>query len=305
VKELPTPYYQSENVTLYCGDNAQILPTLPSGSVDLVVTSPPYDTLRTYDSCGGWNFHNVSKWLTRVIKDGGVIVWVVADQTIDGSETGTSMRHALHFMDSCGLNLHDTMIYEKAGFSFPDHTRCHQVWEYMFVFTKGKVGTFHQILDRRVVTAGNPIGGDYKRNGAGESVMRDGSDRRGVRRPFGGRTNIWRFAAGGGLSAPNGSTAFNHPAIFPEALASDHIRSWSNEGDLVLDPFAGSGTTLAAALKLGRRAIGCEINPAYCAIAARRIKEAEEVGQMFREAKPQQLELLSPNQSGVSGGGGA
>jgi len=264
-------FYDRDGVTLHCGDNVAVMRySIPDNSIDLVVTSPPYDNLRTY---GGhsWDFEGVAQQLWRVIKPGGVVVWVVADATINGSETGTSFRQALRFME-IGFRLHDTMIYEKHGFSFPDHVRCHQIFEFMFCLSKGDVTKFTQIKDRKTVEGGRPLGGDYKRDKNGHSVMREGSDKRGLRSEWGGRTNIWKINAGGGISAQD-SVAFNHPAIFPEALARDHILSWSNEGDLVLDPFNGSGTTTKMAKHMGRRAIGIEMNETYCEIAAKRLMQ--------------------------------
>lgn len=255
---------------IVCGDNVATMATFDDASIDLVVTSPPYDNLRTY---GGhsWDFEGVAQQLWRVIKPGGVAVWVVADATIGGSETGTSFRQALRFME-IGFRLHDTMIYLKPMFSFPDHVRCHQVFEYMFCLTKGEVATFNQIKDRKAINGGKRLGGDYKRNKDGKSVMRAGSDQRGNRAEFKGRTNVWEVAAGGSNSAED-AVAFNHPAIFPEALARDHILSWSNEGDIVLDPFSGSGTTAKMARLMGRRFIGIEINPEYCEIARKRLRQ--------------------------------
>lgn len=256
--------------SIICGDNVATLATFPDASIDLVVTSPPYDNLRTY---GGhsWDFEGVSQQLWRVIKPGGVVVWVVADATVNGSETGTSFRQALRFMD-IGFRLHDTMIYEKHGFSFPDHVRCHQVFEFMFVLAKGDIRTFKQIKDRKTSEGGRPLGGDYKRDSSGKSVMRPGSDNRGMREEYGGRTNIWKINAGGGISSAD-PIAFNHPAIFPEALARDHILSWSNEGDIVLDPFSGSGTTAKMARLMGRRFIGIDVNADYCEIARKRLAQ--------------------------------
>ena len=269
------PYYQDSHVTIYHGDNVEVMATLPGDSIDLVVTSPPYDNLRTY-SAGKpinelWDFEGVAQQLWRLIKPGGVVVWVVADATVNGSETGTSFRQALRFMD-IGFRLHDTMIYMKPGFSFPDHVRCHQVFEYMFCMSKGDVKTFNQIKDRKTINGGKPLGGDYKRDSNGKSVMRAGSDSRGLRAEYGGRSNVWEVAAGGSNSSSD-AVAFNHPAIFPEALARDHILSWSNEGDIVLDPFSGSGTTAKMAKHNGRKAIGIEINEKYCEIGANRLMQ--------------------------------
>jgi len=255
---------------IICGDNCEVMRTLPSESIDLVVTSPPYDDLRTY---GGhtWDFYGVAWNLKRLLKPGGVIVWNVNDATKDGGETGSSMRQALHFQ-SIGLRLHDTMVYQKHGFSFPDSTRYHQTWEYMFVFANGEPKTFHPICDRKNETGGKPLSGDYKRNKEGVSVCRPGSEDRGERREFGQRFNVWQYKAGSGQSSQD-KVAFEHPAIFPEALARDHILSWSNEGDIVLDPFLGSGTTAKMAKHNGRRYIGIEVNADYCEIADNRLSQ--------------------------------
>jgi DNA modification methylase len=256
--------------TIICGDNCDVLGTLPRDCIDLVVTSPPYDDLRTY---GGhsWDFYGVAWQLKRVLKDGGVIVWNVNDETKGGSESATSFRQAIHFKEM-GFLLHDTMIYQKKGFSFPDSTRYHQVFEFMFVLSKGKPKTFNPICDRQNETAGKRLGGDYKRDKNGNSVVRPGSESRGDRREFGQRFNVWTYSAGSGQSSSD-AVAFNHPAIFPESLAADHIRSWSNEGDIVLDPFSGSGTTAKMARELGRKYIGIEINPEYVEISSKRLEQ--------------------------------
>ena len=264
-------YHEQDSITLYHGDNVQTMrESIPDASIDLVVTSPPYDNLRTY---GGhtWDFEGLAAELWRAIKPGGVVVWVVNDATVDGSETGTSFRQALHFKD-LGFRLHDTMIYLKPSFSFPESVRCHQVFEYMFCLSKGDVKTFNQIKDRKVVTAGQPLGGDYYRDRNGKSVVRPGSEDRGPRAELGGRFNVWTIANGGEASAAD-KAAFGHPAIFPESLARDHILSWSNEGDTVLDPFSGSGTTIKMARLMGRKGIGIEIHQGYCDIAVERLRQ--------------------------------
>jgi site-specific DNA-methyltransferase (adenine-specific) len=243
---------------IVCGDNCEVMRTLPSESIDLVVTSPPYDDLRTY---GGhsWDFYGVAWNLKRLLKVGGVIVWIVADATKNGSETGTSMRQALHFQ-SIGLNIHDTMIWEKTGQGACGSNSCYwQNWEYMFVISKGRLSTFNPIEDRK------------NASGVGKCVAPSGKDESGKwkykreieTRDLGRRFNHWTIAAEGGL----------HPAPFPEALARDHILSWSNEGDIVLDPFSGSGTTAKMAKHNGRRFIGIEVNQEYCDIAEKRLAQ--------------------------------
>ena len=262
------------NATLYLGDCLDVMrDMLPDGSVDLTVTSPPYDNLRTYN--GTLNDWTPEKWqaiireLFRVTKQGGVVVWIVGDATINGSETGTSFRQALYAME-CGFNLHDTMIWEKEAFSNPFPNRYHQVFEYMFVLNKaGKKGTFNPIFDRpnkhagaRVTSSVREADGSISKRG--EKVISD----------FGKRFNVWRQPC-------QKSNQSGHPAPFPEALARDHILSWSNPGDVVLDPFLGSGTTGKMAILEGRRFIGIEREPDYFAIAERRIEDAQRHGRLI------------------------
>jgi len=248
-------------MNLMLGDCLERMKEIPDGCVDLTVTSPPYDNLRTYNGTLDWGDHvwkPVIQELFRVAKQGGVVVWVVGDATVKGSETGTSFKQALYFME-CGFNLHDTMIYEKSGMAYPDSTRYHNVFEYMFVMTKGAIGTCNLIKDR-----------------ANKYVGTQGGNKRGglcTRGEYGARFNIWRFANGRDNSSKD-REAFQHPAIFPEALANDHILSWSNEGDTVLDPFMGSGTTGKMAKKLNRRFIGIEKDESYFEIARARIEAA-------------------------------
>ena len=238
---------------------------LESESIDLVVTSPPYDNLRTYNGFN-FDFESTAKELVRVLKKGGVIVWVVGDQTTNGSESGTSFKQALYFM-SLGLNLHDTMIYAKSSASFPETTRYYQVFEYMFILSKGVPKTINLLNDKK-----NKWGGSTS---FGKSSYREKDGSLTTKNKIqvkenGIRNNVWEYSNGQGYSSKD-KIAFEHPAIFPEQLASDHIYSWSNEGDIVLDPFMGSGTTAKMALLLNRKFIGFEISKEYCDIANKRI----------------------------------
>ena len=249
---------------IICGDNCEVMRTLPSESIDLVVTSPPYDDLRTY---GGhsWDFYGVAWNLKRLLKPGGVIVWVVSDATKNGTETGTSMRQALHFQ-SIGLNLHDTMIYQVPGTGAKGSNLCYwQVWEYMFVITKGMPKTVNRLQDKRNTKAGTVSTSAAKQHSTGTRLHPEGGT---IIKEFGYRDNVWVIASGN-----NGDAATDHPAVFPEALARDHIATWSNEGDIVLDPFSGSGTTARMAKDNGRRFIGIEVNPEYVEIAEKRLMQ--------------------------------
>jgi site-specific DNA-methyltransferase (adenine-specific) len=238
---------------------------LPDGSVDLTVTSPPYDDLRKYNGYS-FNFEKVAKELYRVTKDGGVVVWVVGDKTNKGSETGTSFKQALYFKE-IGFNLHDTMIYRKLNYTPLTHNRYEQEWEYMFVFSKGKPKTF------------NPIKIPTKYGGQetwGKSSYYKTDDGTLTERPkvvvndMKIKGNIFEYRTG---STQTGK--IKHPAMFPEKLAEDHIISWSNEGDIVLDPFMGSGTTAKMAKLNNRNFIGFEISEEYVDIANQRIKNTE------------------------------
>jgi len=244
---------------IVCGDCVEVMKEMPKDSVDLVVTSPPYDSLRTYNGYD-FNFENIAQELFRVTKDGGVVVWVVGDGTENGSETGTSFRQALYFKE-IGFNLHDTMIYQKHNFSNPSRTRYHQIFEYMFVLSKGKPKTFNPIKDRKNVYGG-------KSGSWGKNTVRqvDGSFKENKRKrnsEFGMRYNIWRMITH--------NKKAEHPAMFPESLAEDHILTWSNIGDVVLDPMVGSGTTCKMAAKNGRKYIGIDVSEEYCKLATDRI----------------------------------
>ena len=238
---------------------------MSDGYVDLVVTSPPYDDMREYDGYSFDQFESVAEALYRIVTSGGVIVWVVADQTTGGNESGTSFRQALYFK-SLGFNLFDTMIYLKPPRGACGNNRTYwQSFEYMFVFSKGLPKTINLLRDR-----------DNKgsRHGdRGTKRLRDGSLLKVSRAGYaatGRRTNVWEYSVGKGHSASD-SVAFQHPAIFPEKLAEDHILSWSNPGELVYDPFLGSGTTALMANLNNRRWIGSEVNRKYCEIAEQRL----------------------------------
>lgn len=234
------------------------LAEIPDCAVHLIVTSPPYDNLRQYNGYK-WDFDKLAPELYRVLVPGGVLVWVVGDATVKGSETGTSFRQALAFKD-CGFNLHDTMIWEKTGM-LPTQDRYYNIFEYMFVFSKGKPRAMNFICDHKTTSGGRVQKKDKCIN---KGKQEDGSGTF-VRKEYSRRTNIWRIPIG-----KNKETG-GHPAPFPEQLANDHIVTWSNEGDIVLDPFVGSGTTAKMAARNNRHYIGFEISGDYCRIALNRL----------------------------------
>ena len=253
------------SIKLHCGDCLNVMGGISTNFIDLTVTSPPYDNLRDYGGEGrSWNFDTftpIAKELYRITKPGGVLVWIVNDGTVNGGETGTSFRQALFFQE-CGFTIHDTMIWKKIS-CFQNHNRYIPSFEYMFVLSKGKPKTVNLIKDRENKSWGKKVHGLY--------VSKDGTKHRhtahgknkGIKK-FGSRLNIWEVP-------PNRHNHSGHPAVFPGQLARDHIITWSNPGDIVFDPFMGSGTTGREAILLGRDFIGVEINPTYFKISKKTI----------------------------------
>ena len=245
------------------------LKMLPDNYIDLTVTSPPYDDVRAYDTGDllGWQkCEEIIKELYRVTKDGGTVVWIVADSVKDGDESGTSFWQALAFK-RLGFKLKDTMIYIKnGGINAGALNAYQQKFEYMFLFTKGKQKTCNLIKDRP---------NKYVETRVKKKKQKDGTykEQHFKANKYGVRYNYWIYDTGAGKSTKD-KVAFEHPAIFPEQLAKDHILSWSNEGDVVLDPFMGSGTTAKMAILNNRKFIGFEISEEYCEIARKRIEEA-------------------------------
>ena len=261
-------------IDLRLGDCLELMKDMPDGSVDLTVTSPPYDNLRTYNGNNShWGEHvwkEVIKELFRVTKVGGVVVWVVGDATIKGSESGTSFKQALWAME-VGFNLHDTMIYHRPTFN-PPNVRYYQEFEYMFVFSKGKPKYFNPLNQPKSKKTTSITETKRDRKGNIASVGNKAKERltNSLSNSHRIKSNIWYIPAGYMVSTRD-KVAFDHPAIFPDKLARDHITSWSNEGDTVFDPFTGSGTTGKMAVSLGRSFIGFELDPDYFAIAQKRI----------------------------------
>jgi DNA modification methylase len=264
---------------IHLGNSVDIMREMPDNCIDLVLTSPPYDSLRTYkgkitdekyDEHFSFPFVDMAKELYRITKDGGVVVWVVNDQIVNGGESGNSFRQALKFQE-IGFKIYDTMIYHKNGAPFPESARYSQVFEYMFVLLKGKKpNSANMIKDKENRWAGSTnFGKRSSRTKDGEIKIMDNF----TVAKYGSRYNVWYINNGAGFTTKD-KYAYAHPAMFPESLAEDHILSWSKEGDVVLDPMNGSGTTSKMAKVNNRNYIGIDLNQEYIDIAERRLSEA-------------------------------
>lgn len=253
-------------IKLFVGECAEFMQNqMEAESVDLTVTSPPYDDLRDYNGYT-FDFKSIANQLYRITKQGGVVVWVVADKVKDCNESGTSFRQVLYFKE-IGFNLFDTMIYARQprGAVGTSNLNYFQCFEYMFVLSKGKPKSINLIRDRanKQTVKNKP---SHRRRRDGNIEHTPSYEQKSVSK----RRNIWEYATGYG-STTKDKIAYQHPAVFPEKLAEDHILSWSNEDDLVFDPMCGSGTTGKMALKHNRQFIGVDISAEYIEIAKKRI----------------------------------
>jgi len=251
------------NIKLIHWECLEEMQKMENESIDLVVTSPPYDNLRTYNWTNDWNFEvfkEIAKELSRVIKKWWVIVWVVWDATIKFSETLSSFKQAIYFREECWLNLLDTMIYYKQNYApaYPTIRRYANQFEYMFILSKWKPNNFNPIQVKKI----------ENRKGVCWFRQKDWS----VKKKFvlsekntKDASNVW--------SMPVWFKNLWHPAVFPEKLAEDHIKSWSNEWDIVLDPFMWSWTTWKMALLNNRDFIWIERVENYFNIANQRVKK--------------------------------
>lgn len=254
--------------------------------IDLTITSPPYDDLRSYKNYiksnktkyngYSFDFENIAKELFRITKIGGVVVWVVGDATVDGSETGTSFRQAL-FFKQIGFKLFDTMIYQKTGTPFPSKVRYNQIFEYMFILSKNKPKTFNPIMKKNKTAGAVRYSRKFRDKDGnmipamnGKPIKEKGID-----------NNIW-IIKNGMYKSTKDLIAFDHPAIFPEELVRKHIISWSNEKDIIYDPFMGSGTTAKIAIEENRFYIGSELVKEYFEICLKRLKPLQSLNKFFK-----------------------
>lgn len=244
------------------GDSVEQLRTLADGSVQMVLTSCPYDDARLYSGRCEWDFQNTARELYRVLCAGGICCWNVNDMMEDGSETLTSCEQKIFFRRECGFLIHDTMIWHKPNFANPSKNRYHQMFEYVFVLSKGKPKTFNPIRDKPNKYPNGPWGKNTYRKQNGDMELR----RCNPAKPFGMRGNVWK---GNTVGQELAGKSLKHPAMMPKWLARDLILSFSNPGDACLDPFAGSFTTCIQAMENGRSAIGIDVSQEYVEMGRR------------------------------------
>jgi DNA modification methylase len=261
-------YYSNNDINVYNDNCLDYMKTLPDNSLKFTLTSPPYDDIRDYKGYS-FPFEEIAQELWRVTRPGGVIAWNVADATVKGSETGTSMRQALYFM-SLGFKLHDTMIYAKKN-PMPasvSSKRYHQSWEYIFILSKDAPETFNPIM---VKAKYGHLGANMKHRGKNGTI----EYKKTKRNEFTKVRNIFEYSVGGGHSTKD-KVAFKHPALMPEQLASDMISTWTDPGDTVFDPFTGAGTTAKMCMVLGRKFHGTEMSLDYCKIIKERLENYQD-----------------------------
>lgn len=256
---------------IVCGNAVDIMNELPINSIDLTVTSPPYDQLRHYNGYE-FDFYKIAEGLFRVTKVGGVVVWVVGDKVKNGNRSLTSLRQAIYFQD-IGFNAHDVMIYKKKNTPFMRSNGYTNCFEFMFVFSKGKPNTFNPLKTKTVRQGKEMLVYGKGADGVNKKVLGELKSEKTL-------TNIWEYAVGLG-GTTNDKIAFEHPAVFPERLAADHILSWTNENDIVFDPMCGSGTTCKMATLLNREYVGCDISKDYVNIAVKRLKAFNKLNRLF------------------------
>lgn len=279
-------YYKHKRGIIFCENCLDTMSRMEDNYIDLTVTSPPYDNLRSYNGYS-FDFEPIAKELYRVTKKGGVVVWVVGDATIKGSEKLIPYKQCLYFQ-SIGFNVWDTMIYQKEFCPFPANVRYNQQFEFMFILSKGKVKTFNPLKEsksekevKKILKGRINVASKSYRGKTGETNRADTDDKMLKRIQKSAtctekiRSNVWKINAGYMVGSKD-KIAFEHPATFPEQLANDHIISWSNENNIVYDPFLGSGTTAKMALLNNRYFVGSEISEEYCEIAKNRILKLEE-----------------------------
>jgi len=253
---------------IYCMDCVEGMKKIPDNSIDLVVTSPPYDQLRDYDGDLSFDIHATGKEIFRILKEGGIAVVVIQDQTKNFAKSLTSFKTIIDWCDNIGFKLFETVIYRKHGSEGAWWTKRFRVdHEYMPIFLKG---VRPQYFNKENLKIPSKHGGKIM-TGSG-SRKTNGETQPTVTRPINKmkcRGTIWNYL----MAGDKNPLKREHPAVFPDAIPKDFIECFCPHNGIVLDPFMGSGSTLVMAGKLNRSFIGFEISDKYCKIAEKRLKK--------------------------------
>ena len=265
----------AQPLSVLCGDAAQLLGELPPESVQLVVTSPPYADQRrnTYggihpDAYVDW-FMPFAEQIQRVLRPDGAFILNIKEKAVRG-ERHTYVLELILAMRQAGWLWTEEFIWHKKN-SYPGKwpNRFRDSWERLLQFNKQRKFAMYQ--DAVMVPVGDWADGRLRKLSETDQIR----DESRVQSGFGKNISNW---VGRKLAYPSNVLHMatecsnrSHSAAFPETLPDWFIRLFTAEGDVVLDPFAGSGSTLAAAQKLNRRAIGIDINPEYCELMRERL----------------------------------
>lgn len=244
----------------YCADCVDFMAGMKAGTIPLTITSPPYDDLRDYRGYS-FPFEDIARQLLRITSDGGVVVWVVGDK-INGGRSLTSFRQGVFFQE-IGFSMHDVMIYQKKNTPFMRSNAYTNCYEFMFVLSKGKPAIFNPLKMKTARYGRERLVANKRADGVNRKVWAELKQEK-------TRNNVWQYAVGLGGTTKD-KIAFEHPAVFPEKLAEEHVLSWSNPGDLVFDPMCGSGTVGKVALLNSREYLGTDISREYVKIAKKRL----------------------------------
>ena len=240
---------------------------LPDESIDLMITSPPYDGIRKYN---GFNYdlHATGKEIYRVLKDGGIAVMVIQDQTKNFGKTLTSFKMIIDWCDNIGFKLFETVIYKKHGGEGAWWTKRFRVdHEYMPIFLKGERPQYFNKEHLKIPSkhGGKTMTGCATRLTNGKTLK----SKKVTINLMKCRGTLWNYTTCGDGSR----LKHQHPATFPNKIPFDFIECFCPKKGVVIDPFIGSGTTALAAIELERNYIGFDISKEYCDLAKKRIKE--------------------------------
>lgn len=249
------------------GDAVETLSELEDESIHLTVFSPPYDDIRDYNKKWNLDYEALGSELNRVTVDGGVCAVVIGDGTKNFAKSLTTFRWAINWCDNCDWKLFECCIYKRHGNPGAWWTKRFRVdHEYILIFFKGKKPRFFNKEPLKVdsIHAGKRFSGtDRLTNGGFKRIEPKPVNKRKC------RGTIWNYSTS---NTEGNKIKLKHPATYPDQLASDLIKCFSDKGDIVLDPMSGSGTTCVMANKLNRRYLGIEINPEYRDIAVNRLE---------------------------------